>query len=491
MSFLDEIVERKRREVAALRPRLGELREAAASAAPARGFARALRRRDVAVVSEFKRRSPSAGWLRRDAQVEPVVSAYAGAGASALSVLTDGPGFGGTLEDLARARGAVDLPVLRKDFVLDEAQLWEARAAGADAALLIVRILGPAQLRELLAVAAAAGLDALVEVHDAAELTQALEAGAAVVGINNRDLASFRTDLSVGLELAERVPPGVVLVAESGIRGGEDAVRLAAAGFDAVLVGESLMRSGGPAAAVAALTGHRRRERGASGGGGAGGGGGGGVAVKICGVCRPEDAALAAEAGADYLGVIMAPDSPRYQEPESAARIYAAGGGLERVGVFVDAGLERVVALARRLALDVVQLHGAETPEDVAALQAQGSWRVWKAVRPRSGGEFRMAMERYAGVADAVLVDGWSAHAAGGVGARFPWAAVAEALPRPGQRPRLVMAGGLNPDNVARAVGTLSPDVVDVSSGVEAERGRKSPDLVRAFVAAARGAGQS
>ncbi len=244
-SILDRIMEGKRAEAAALRPRAAELRRAAEAASPPRDFAAALRAGPCAgVIAEFKRRSPSAGWIGEGADPGDVARAYEGAGAAAMSVLTDGRWFGGSLDDLVRARDAVDLPLLRKDFVVEEAQLWEARAAGADAALLIVRVLEPARLRDLLAACGAVGLAALVEVHGAGELDVALSAGATVIGVNNRDLSTFETDLSRTLELAPSVPADAVLVAESGIRTAADVARLVEGGTDAVLVGESLMRGG-------------------------------------------------------------------------------------------------------------------------------------------------------------------------------------------------------------------------------------------------------
>lgn len=252
----------KRDEVAALLPSRAQLRAQAQVAAPPRPFAGALRQgAHVALIAEIKRRSPSAGAIRPELTVAEVARAYETAGASALSVLTDAEYFGGALTDLVAARAAVGLPALRKDFVVDELQLWEARAAGADAVLLIVRILDDAQLLDLYQQASGLGMGVLVEVHDGAELERALAAGAQVVGVNNRDLASFRTELEVVLGLAPAVPAGRVLVAESGIRTATDVDRLAAAGVDAILVGESLMRSDDVGAAAAALA-QRPRGRG-------------------------------------------------------------------------------------------------------------------------------------------------------------------------------------------------------------------------------------
>jgi indole-3-glycerol phosphate synthase len=255
-SVLDRIVSRTRERVAAGRARrpLAQVRAAAAVAASRRPFAEALSRPDrVNVIAEHKRRSPSRGAIREDLAASDVARLYAAAGASALSVLTEPESFGGCLEHLVEARGAVGLPVLRKDFVVDPWQLWEARAAGADAALLIVAALSDAELTRLLAVSREAGLDALVEVHDRGELDRALAAGAAIVGVNNRDLRTLEVRLETSLDLAPSIPDGVVAVAESGLRTGADLRRLREAGFDAFLVGESLMSAPDPGAALAAM----------------------------------------------------------------------------------------------------------------------------------------------------------------------------------------------------------------------------------------------
>lgn len=259
MSILQRIVDTKRGEVAGLAPLRAELRARAADAPPARGFAAALRRPgEVRLLAEVKRRSPSAGEIRPGADPVEVARAYQQGGAAAVSVLTDREYFGGNLDFLRRVREDVALPAIRKDFLIDPVQVWEARAAGADAVLLIVRILDDARLAELLGLAAESGMDALVEVHDAGELERALAAGARLVGVNNRDLGSFTTDLDLSVRLAADTPGGVTLVAESGIRTAEDVDRLGAAGVDAVLVGESLMRQDDLRAAAAALVGRPR-----------------------------------------------------------------------------------------------------------------------------------------------------------------------------------------------------------------------------------------
>jgi indole-3-glycerol phosphate synthase len=208
------------------------------------------------VIAEFKRRSPSAGTLREGAEVAEVVGAYARGGAIALSVLTEGPNFDGSLDDLRAARAACDLPILRKDFIVDRYQLLEAREAGADAVLLIVAALEQGELESLHDFARALELDVLVEIHDGDELRRALTLGAETVGINNRDLRDFSVDMARTSRLMDEMPAGVRVVSESGIHTAEQLESLQRAGVDAVLVGESLMRSADPEAALRALRVH-------------------------------------------------------------------------------------------------------------------------------------------------------------------------------------------------------------------------------------------
>ena len=260
MNALDEIVDRTRSDVARrsrARP-IDELDAAATERAAAdsrRPFADALRAPGLSVIAEHKRRSPSAGVIREGLALEEVVGAYERGGAAALSILTEEHSFGGSLADLERARCSTELPILRKDFVVDRYQLSEAAAAGADAVLLIVAALDGDLLAELYAQAGALGLEALVEVHDDAELEAAAALGAPVIGINNRDLTTLRVDTERTYSMLPGMPDGTVVVAESGFRTRADLERLAGAGVDAALVGEALMRAADIEAACRELTG--------------------------------------------------------------------------------------------------------------------------------------------------------------------------------------------------------------------------------------------
>lgn len=254
MTYLDRILDAHRRSAAADRRPVEALLEAARTAPPARGFRDALVRADgLAVIAEIKRRSPSKGDLHPGLDPATIARAYVEGDATCVSVLTDEAFFGGTATDLARARDAVTVPVLRKDFTVAAADVCDARIMRADAVLLIVAALDDAELRDLHALALEVHHDALVEVHDEAELGRALDVGATLVGVNQRDLVTFEVDTQRAVRVAAAIPDGVVRVAESGIAGPADAATLAAAGYDAVLVGESLVTSGAPADAVRAL----------------------------------------------------------------------------------------------------------------------------------------------------------------------------------------------------------------------------------------------
>ena len=246
MNKLDEIVAYKRMEVADLKKRkpLAQVEQGLKGRPPVRGFAAAIRRPGkLSLIAEIKRASPSAGAIRPDADVREIAEAYAEAGVQAISVLTDARFFSGALKDLTQVREKVKVPVLRKDFLIDEYQVVEAAGAGADAVLLIAAILPGPLLKRLLGLADDLSLDALVEVHAEKELDEALEAGARVVGINNRDLATFTVDLKTTERLSPQVPPDRIRVSESGIRSRSDVESIQSHGVDAILVGEELMAS--------------------------------------------------------------------------------------------------------------------------------------------------------------------------------------------------------------------------------------------------------
>ncbi len=253
MTILDEILETTREDVARRRAAVPEHALEAVPRPPAGAFRDALAAPGLGIIAEHKRRSPSAGAIRPGSSVAEVARAYERGGAAAMSVLTEERHFDGSLDDLREAEAACGLPLLRKDFIVDPYQLAEAQAAGAAAVLLIVAALDAAALAALHDEARGRGLDVLVEVHDERELALALGAGAAIVGVNNRDLRDFSVEIERTFALRDRVPPGVVLVSESGISTPAHLARLRDAGVDAALVGERLMRAPDPAAELRAL----------------------------------------------------------------------------------------------------------------------------------------------------------------------------------------------------------------------------------------------
>jgi indole-3-glycerol phosphate synthase len=255
-TYLGEIVASHRAQALADDRDLAELVERAGAMPSPRGFAAALRGEGLGCIAEIKRRSPSKGDLDPALQPEKVARQYLEGGAACLSVLTDSDYFGGAPADLEAARDACGLPVLRKDFTVSEADVADARLMGADAVLLIVAALDDAELRRFSALAEELSLTALVEVHDEAELDRALRAEARVIGVNQRDLKTFNVDHERACALAKRIPTDLVAVAESGIRDGADAARLAEAGYDAILVGETLVRADDRSSELRSLIGH-------------------------------------------------------------------------------------------------------------------------------------------------------------------------------------------------------------------------------------------
>jgi len=382
-------------------------------------FAAALAAPGLSAIAEIKRRSPSAGDLKPDADPAAIAAAYGAAGAAAVSVLVDDR-FGGSWDDLAQARTATDIPLLAKGFFTTDRHLETAQAAGADAVLLLLGDLDDTTASRLLAVADRLGLETLVEAHDAAEVARAVALDAPVLGINARDLATFAVDRGRQLDLVAAVPPGRVVVAESGIRTRAGAAAAELAGADAILVGSTLMRATDPAAALVELLAR--------------------PLVKVCGLTRPEDVAAAAEAGADLAGFILVPDSPR-----AAALVLPVPEGMLSVAVWVG---EPGTSPA-----DLDQVHDRRA----------GAVRGPRADLLRAGRTVATFVDR-----------------AWGAGGNDHWA---EAAATEG---RVVLAGGLGPDNVADAIAAVNPWAVDASSSLETSPGVKDHDRIRAFVEAVR-----
>ncbi|MCB1183621.1 hypothetical protein KDM41_09305 [bacterium] len=462
MSFLAKIRPAKEAEVAALRARFADRPPRRPDDLPVRDFPAALRGGDR-VIAEIKRRSPSHPAFRQPASPRTLARAYRRSGAAALSIVVDEAHFGTSLADVRPVKEAVDLPVLVKDFVIDEVQLLAAWEAGADCALLIVAMLDGPTLTRLVRFAADLGLHVLVECHDETEIEAAAAAGAGLIGVNNRDLVALTTDLAHGEALLPRVPSGAITVSESGLYRRADVVRMARAGADAFLIGHALLQSRDPGRKVAELAGRVAEDA---------------LRVKVCGLTSVADAVLAHEAGADLLGLIFVP-SPRRVELATAREIRRALPDARLCGVVRDADPEELADLLGRVDLDLLQLHGDEGPDTCRRI-AELTGRPLIKVLPADRATPELAA-RYDAVA-AFLVD-LPKDGDGSVTAADCRAA-ARALARAGHD--VFLAGGLDPDNVAAAVRDARPFGVDVARGVEAAPGRKDPDRVRRFVAAAR-----
>ncbi len=382
-------------------------------------FEDALRRPGLGAIAEIKRRSPSAGDLRPDADPARIAPAYARAGAAAISVLVDDR-FGGSWDDLRAARASTDAPLLAKGFFSTAEQLRTAKEAGADAVLLLLRDLDDGLTTELTTEAARLGLDTLVEAHDAAELGRAISLDVPVVGVNARDLSTFAIDRAAQLELVASVPADRVVIAESGIESRAQGAAAELAGADAILVGSTLMRAPDPAAKLAELLSR--------------------PLAKVCGLTREEDVAVAAEAGADLLGFVLEPESPR-----AADRVLPVPDTALAVAVWVgEAGPSDA-------AID--QVHTVE----------EGKVRGREATLYRKGEPVARLLDLPWGEADP---------------GHWKRAAAAEG--------RIVLAGGLGPENVAEAIAAVRPWAVDASSSLETEPGIKDHARVRAYVEAAR-----
>ena len=444
---LDEILRHKRGELAA-RMAATSLESLRARAVPTRrSLTAALRAGRPGFILEIKFASPSAGTIRPEADLAPVLASY-GRHADAVSVLTDQRFFGGSLQRLALVRQRLDQPLLAKDFILEPYQVAEARVHGADAVLLILAAIDDQSWHACAEEAGRLGMEVLTEVHDEVEASRAVALGAGIIGINNRDLRTLEVDPGTTARVAPCIPPDRLVVAESGITERETVVRLRPHA-DAFLVGSALMAAPDLDRAVRGLVYGRS---------------------KICGLTSADDAARSCEAGATHGGLMFAAGSPR-RIPLSAARAVRAGAPLEWVGVFADQSPEEVAAAAAELGLAAVQLHGNESDDQVVAVRGQvpAATAVWKAERVRSAIPPR-------GHADRLVLDGWAEGRLGGTGNRFDWSLL-EAYP---EKTDVVLAGGLRSGNVAAAA-ALATWMLDASSGVESAPGRKDPSLLRDF----------
>ena len=484
MDFLSEIIAVKRQRVAAAKTRttlsmMCDLARHSGHRAGAHSFAQALRSHTgFNIIAEFKRRSPSKGKINSRAEPAAMASVYESAGAAAISVLTEEDYFDGSLEDLRQVREATQLPILRKDFIVDEYQVYESAAVGADALLLIVAALDDEALTKLRALAEdELGLDALVEVHTKAELDRALNCGARLIGVNNRDLRTFAVSTATSHLLARAAPHDAILVSESGLN--PDEVRkLRALGYSAFLVGEKLMRADDPAKALREFIeepeGPQWPRR---------------IWVKICGITNLEDAQAAIAAGADMLGFNFYKHSARFIEPKAASEIITAlrsptnprDRAVSMIGVFVDESSDEVARIAEEVNLDGLQLHGDETIEYCKHLKQKAPQRFLMKVLSAASPLEPARLRKYP--TDAVMIDAHDPRLRGGTGKVADWTAAKKIAERV---PRLFLAGGLSPENVVEAIAAVAPYAVDACSSLEISPGKKSAKRMKEFVHAVR-----
>jgi indole-3-glycerol phosphate synthase/phosphoribosylanthranilate isomerase len=461
-TFLEQIVARSRSDLEqrkGQRP-LEQIQEMA-SAQPAPRDALAVLRTPhaVQIIAEVKRASPSRGLLAPNFDPVRLAQTYEAGGAALISVLTEPHFFQGAPAYLAAIKQAVGLPVLCKDFFFDEYQVYEARLWGADLILLICALLDDEQLRHLLATARRLGMRCLVETHSATEVYRAVQLGAEIIGVNSRDLRTFELHPGLLRNLRRLIPADRVLVAESGIHSVADARRLARYDIQAMLVGESLVTASDPADQIARLL-H---------------GANASMQVKICGLREAGHIQTALEAGVDLFGLVFYPPSHRSVTPGQAHGLVHSLAEqrcrVEVVGLFVNEEADFINRTALEADLDVVQLHGDETPEFCQRIHRP----VIKAIHMHDVSDFGK-LQAYRETTWRLLLDtptpGW-----GGSGATHDWS-LARAVAR-GRR--VFLAGGLHPENIARAIACVRPWGVDVSSGVETAQ-RKDEAKIRAFL---------
>ncbi len=423
------------------------------------------------IIAEIKKASPSKGDIRVDLDPGPYAEKYTRAGAAAISILTEEHFFKGSLNDLIAVRNATDLPILRKDFTISDYQIYEAAAAGANSILLIVSILSKRQLQEYVLLTRGLGMEPLVEIHSEWELENALYADAKIIGINNRNLETLKTDTTVAARVVPFFTADQIPVSASGVSGPADIQKGMDAGLFNFLVGESIVRADDTEKFIQDLisTGSNATKNTSH-----------FPLVKVCGLTRPDEAVACAELGANAIGLIFYPKSPRSVTTAQATEICRAlPGNIITTGVFVDASVEFIMEKVKTCGLKAVQLHGNETPKMVEDLKNQGIL-VFKALF--AGKEPHINKADQYGAASAILVEYGKGPLPGGNAETWDWGS-AKAT---GKKQKLIIAGGITPENVTDVIVSTSPWAVDVSSGVESAPGQKNLDRVKGLIHAVR-----
>lgn len=467
--ILDEIAQRTRERVAAQKQQLSleEIKAQAYALAETQEkqfvFEEALKGKGIHFICEVKKASPSRGVIAEDFPYLAIAADYEQAGASAISVLTEPYYFQGSNQYLQEIRHKVKIPLLRKDFTVDAYMIYEAKILGADAVLLICSLLDEEELSGYIKIADSLGLSSLVEAHSKEEIAMAIRCNARIIGVNNRDLKTFTVDLQNSVRLRSLVPEDIVFVSESGMKTAGDIAELVKNGVNAVLIGETLMKSADKKAVLEEMKSAKSKAP--------------GCRVKICGLRREQDIAYANQCKPDYVGFVFA-DSRRKVSPEQAAALRAGlSEDILAVGVFVNEEPGQIIALLQKGIIDLAQLHGSESEEQIRRIREATGKPVIKAVKVRSAEDIEKWQDSQA---DYLLLDNGE-----GTGQSFDWK-ILKKLDSSFRLKPSFLAGGIRPENVVKAVLAVHPFVpfaIDVSSGVEIE-GFKDLDKMKKLIKA-------
>ena len=434
-------------------------------------FEAALRQQDFNFICEVKKASPSKGIIAEHFPYLDIAKEYEVAGAAAISVLTEPDFFKGDKKYLQEIASTVKIPVLRKDFIIDEYQIYQAKVWGASAILLICACLDVPTLIKFRDLADSLGLSSLVEAHDEKEVQMAIDCGARIIGVNNRNLKDFTVDVQNSVRLRNLVQDDVIFVSESGLETPEDIQVLRDNNIGVALMGETFMRSPNKVEKLAYLYGPTYYT----------------PKVKMCGISKVETIPAVVEAKPDYMGLVFAPSKRQVTVDqakilvEELHRGYAKKYGsdtehdkndtIKTVGVFVNETVDNLVTIANEANLDAVQLHGDEDETFIQSLKERTNVEVWKAVQIRSAADVEKWIDSSA---DMLLFDAYHKDERGGTGEVFDWSSL-DAFERP-----FMLAGGIDSTNVARAIRTVRPYGIDISSGIETN-GVKDDEKITAF----------
>ena len=434
-------------------------------------FEAALRQQDFNFICEVKKASPSKGIIAEHFPYLDIAKEYEVAGAAAISVLTEPDFFKGDKKYLQEIASTVKIPVLRKDFIIDEYQIYQAKVWGASAILLICACLDVPMLTKFRELADSLGLSSLVEAHDEHEVQMAIDCGARIIGVNNRNLKDFTVDVQNSVRLRNLVQDDVIFVSESGLETPEDIQVLRDNNIGVALMGETFMRSPNKVEKLAYLYGPTYYT----------------PKVKMCGISKVETIPAVVEAKPDYMGLVFAPSKRQVTVDQAKTLVeelhkqytkrYNNGAEqsnndeIKTVGVFVNETLDNLVSIATEANLDVVQLHGDEDEAFIQSINERSNVEVWKAVQIRNAADAEAWIDSSA---DMLLFDAYHKDERGGTGEVFDWSCLDEF-----ERP-FMLAGGIDSTNVARAIRTVRPYGIDISSGIET-KGVKDDEKIKAF----------